>query len=70
MSLGLAAVIVGIRAATRANNEPRTAADFDQRPAAAIGATYGFASLVVGAAVLLVYLVVWLGSTLCPYPYC
>lgn len=70
MPLGLAAVIVGIMAATRVGNEPRTAADIDQRQAAAIGATCGFVSLVVNAALLLAGLVIWLLSMLCPYPYC
>jgi hypothetical protein len=66
MPLGVAAVILGIRAATRADNEPRTAADNQQRQAAAVGAACGFVSLVVSAALLLVSLVVWLGSILCP----
>ena len=63
MSLGLAATIVGIRAAMRGDYEPRTAAANEQRTTATIGIVCGYVSFVVGAVLLLLG---WLGSIFWP----
>jgi hypothetical protein len=63
-AMGVVAVIVSIRAGTRADHEPRTAADNDQRRAAAIGTGCGTVSFVVSATLLICSLLVWLALIL------
>ena len=63
MFLGVAATIVGIRAAMRGNYEQRTAAANEQRTTATIGIVCGVVSF-VGSAVIL--LIIWLGPILLP----